>query len=418
MESSTGGAQGTTEDESSSSAESSGGGSESTGAEVPPAIDCPDTVETPEASVRSVQCYVLQQGVASVTELMAALPQHLRDSYTLMAESRSLHAANVEHPRVILYGTDARFLFSISTEPSDPRYDVIEMAELQEESGEWAFRAIDFTEPTNVEVGVEGDACGGCHGTPARPIWGRYPDWPGAYGAVENQLEPAEIAVIESARVDPDMLDGRLADLEMPEPFLVEQGLFHLAARDYGYANTAFNFELGVAVADGIATRLATREDWPQVQRDLVHARFCTPQPQAAVRALYAEYGLEDVRDFYLDERVTVEPRPEVSSFDWNQGNTGLSDIVVFRALDALVRDGDPAIIEALVPIEETRSRWIEYLFELRGEARAAYLAGEYDGNGDGEPDGYDYADVDLRPQELVPTVADALCGALDGAGA
>ena len=56
---------------------------------------------------------------------------------------------------------------------------------------------------------TEDDArCTGCHGSPARPIWGSYPNWPGAYGEHENEItaeeRPTFDAFVAMAKTDPD----------------------------------------------------------------------------------------------------------------------------------------------------------------------------------------------------------------------
>ena len=81
---------------------------------------------------------------------------------------------------------------------------------------------------------------------------------------------------------------------------------------------------------------------------------------------------------------------------------TGLDVAVAFRVLDRVAAT-DSALSDTLASVEPKRSDWIAYWFELRGEARREWLAGEFDL--------YDY---DLRPQELIPRARGPLCAYLE----
>ena len=115
----------------------------------------------------------------NVQELLNQLPRHMRMNYTFMEKSGSLQPASLEHPRLIHFGSDARFLLAVSTDPSDPEREVLEFADLDAQ-GHWRFRTLDLrTTPATL---AEPAVCKTCHGQQVtRPIWGAYPSWPGSF---------------------------------------------------------------------------------------------------------------------------------------------------------------------------------------------------------------------------------------------
>src|SRR5262249_2377892 len=102
-----------------------------------PAMSAPDP-----SSVAGVAA--VAQKPTSVRAWPRPRPASMGESFTLMETSRSRHAASRERPRIIMYGTDARFLVAASTDPADRLYEVLEMAELDEASGKWRFRDLDM----------------------------------------------------------------------------------------------------------------------------------------------------------------------------------------------------------------------------------------------------------------------------------
>src|SRR5262245_11298685 len=103
------------------------------------AISAPDP-----ASIGGVAAIAQRKPPMKVRDVLRALPASMGESFTLMEASRSRQEASIDRPRLIMYGTDARFLVAVSTDPADPLYEVIEMAELDEASGKWRFRDLDM----------------------------------------------------------------------------------------------------------------------------------------------------------------------------------------------------------------------------------------------------------------------------------
>ena len=345
-------------------------------------------------TVQGIYAHVLEHEITNVRDLLSELPASMRESYVLMEDTRSRHLSELEHPRLIMYGVDARFLMSAGGVPEDPLYEVIEMAELDSATGEWIFRALDF-EQSPPALSSSDDSCIGCHGDPVRPIWGNYPDWPGAFGANENHLTADQVEVMMRLLSDQEQT-SRYHHLALPsEHSVANNRSFYLPTRSYGYANTAFNFELVVAQSDGLVTRMSFAEGWDELRYDLVAAYWCGRGSAADV---FAALGLNGPNDFQLNGPV-FEAEP--GGFGWNQGSTGLDDVVIFRVIDRIAAD-DPAMADALSAAEPTRSQWVRHWFDLRGEPRAQWLRD------------FDLYDYDLRPQELLPAVSGEMCSYLE----
>ena len=110
------------------------------------------------------------KGITTIDEFLKHLPLPLRENYVFMEQSRSLARATVEQPRAILFGTDARILIAVSSMPSDPLFNVIEVLQQDATTGVWSFRLIDFRSGAPVLTPAP-EVCSTCHGHPARPIW-------------------------------------------------------------------------------------------------------------------------------------------------------------------------------------------------------------------------------------------------------
>lgn len=186
---------GDTADEGDESGDESGFASTTTGSDpdapptggVPTDVTCEDQGEP-----RTIDCYYQQlvdAGITTVEDAIPFLPEDIRDGLFLMEASRSRHQATTEYPRVVLYGKDSDFIVSMSSLPSDPLYEVLEMIEFQDD-GNFKFRQLDMsTDPPSLSA--DDVACQGCHGPRPRLIWGQYRTWPGNYevdGEVQEQL--------------------------------------------------------------------------------------------------------------------------------------------------------------------------------------------------------------------------------------
>lgn len=333
--------------------------------------------------VSDVVDLAIARGVTRQAELLAALPPSLIESHVLVKDSQSLQASTLAHPRAVLFGTDARLLLGVSSLPDDPRFNVIEMAELDDDTGTWRFSSLELSEGAP-RHDTDDTVCLGCHGSPARPIWGQYPTWPTAIGNQGSTLNQEDWSAV--ARIKNDV-DDPLHALPRAE------WDYSLLSRMYGYPNTAFNFEVAAAAAQGLFTRAAARADFREQRRELLRQGWCEWQPDAALAA--AGFTSDDTRlDLFAGDAT--------ADLAWNQGHTSLADIWLLLVLNDAIED-DVGIAGAVAPVDDVRRAFTRGWFGILGDDRRALLA---------DPN---FAGVlELRPQQIVlaPVMGD-LCAEL-----
>lgn len=124
----------------------------------------------------------------TIETFLAKLPEIYRGHFALMYDSKSLHQATPNEPRIIFFGPDARLLTAVSTDPRDPRYGVVEMIEYEPQTAEYKFHELDF-DGERPQFIREPSRCNTCHGGDGRPNWEPYDGWPGAYGSVHDTMK-------------------------------------------------------------------------------------------------------------------------------------------------------------------------------------------------------------------------------------
>lgn len=145
-----------------------------------PSLDPPPRPGEPEMSVPGVATFVQQNRVGKVADLLKALPAQYQKNYAFIERTRGQGKSSLQFPRIVLFGSDARLLMNISTDPSDPSYERLDMASMNKTNGNWEFAQLNFaTSPPTLRSNPA--ECTQCHGNPARPIWGSYLNWPGAF---------------------------------------------------------------------------------------------------------------------------------------------------------------------------------------------------------------------------------------------
>jgi cytochrome c553 len=139
-----------------------------------------------EFSFDSLRQVIALQHVGAVEELLAALPADLRAHYSLVFSSRSLQDASFEHPRALLFGSNAQLILTFNGDPSQHGFEAVETMEFDARANRFIFREITFssdgTQPAARISDPNPARCVACHDHPARPIWDVPPAWPGVYG--------------------------------------------------------------------------------------------------------------------------------------------------------------------------------------------------------------------------------------------
>lgn len=143
---------------------------------------------------------------AALKTLRAKYPEYML-THTLVYDSLSVQQASFEEPRAIVFGPDAKFVFSFNGHPNMRGGAAFETMEFDEVKGEFQFREIVFkkqvshdelseytpgrTESQNQNViwtKANTDRCTQCHGENPSPIFETYFIWPGFYGSNDDFL--------------------------------------------------------------------------------------------------------------------------------------------------------------------------------------------------------------------------------------
>ena len=328
----------------------------------------------PEATIDALNAFAVENGIASLRDLLAALPGWLPANHILVETSRTRHPASIDHPRVLLFGSDARLLMSVGSDPTDPSREVIDVAEL-EGNGLWKFRSIDFGTSPPTES-ADASACTGCHADPPRPIWGSYPSWPGMFGPQQDRVTAAQATRLNQLRVDPAASD-RFFALGVPGPFgggaWKEGDLVRLPGRSYAYSNTVFNMELGSAVADGVFRRLRAAPGFPDLRDELLTLSYCATRDSVAFASsgardavaatllrlgvsaatrdsLYRYLGVDPDRAFSLNRLADETPNT-----GWNVSTDSLAGLVNLLLLHDWMRE-DPELLALLEAAPDLKS--------------------------------------------------------------
>lgn len=148
-------------------------------------------------SFQSLSNFIRANNIQSIEALLPLLPESYRRHYVLVYNSRSRQDASMDHPRVISFGSDARFILTFNGEPGARGLNDLEIMEWSDTDG-FQMREIRF--PSVGASGSHGSShrgvtfdsnptsCRECHGAVSRPLWNSYPFWPGVYGSADSRM--------------------------------------------------------------------------------------------------------------------------------------------------------------------------------------------------------------------------------------
>ena len=154
---------------------------------------------------------LIKNKITSIEQALPILSAKYADYlrfHTLMYGSFSIQKSSFEEPRALVFGPDAKFIFSFNGNPSQMGGTTFESVEYSDQIHSFRFREIAFkkypgfdTDELNLapeEIAFQNEniviskpnpaKCLLCHGQNASPIWQTYFLWPGAYGSDDDQL--------------------------------------------------------------------------------------------------------------------------------------------------------------------------------------------------------------------------------------
>ena len=334
-------------------------------------FDPPPAPGEPEMSVTGLFDFVQANGIGTVSELLSVLPDHYNKNYTLVETTRTTGHSSLEFPRIILFGSEARFMMNVATDPTDPDYERLDVSYMNKDSGNWEFAQFDFTN-SQASLNANPASCTQCHGSPARPIWGTYLNWPGVIGDDPAPGNQAETLIAAHAQRFNELKAGlgnpeRFHTLKWDDDYRANTAQF-LPDHVYGFALTISNMELGFTAAESIYLRMknnfprqfqALREELlllgyfdqrtnllKNVERQQIEDLIIHLGGQGdTVDDLFAVLGIDADNEFSLHKLATEAPDQ-----NWNVSSGDLDELVYFLVLHDLV-ESDPEVSQILASV-------------------------------------------------------------------
>ncbi|WP_141733181.1 hypothetical protein [Oligoflexus tunisiensis] len=346
-----------------------------------------------------------KQPEGGIDRLLASLPAGYLGNFVLVHASRSQQMATGTRPRQILYGWDARFMLGV---PGDEQAKTVEFASFNEATGLYEYGTLTFAEG-GPKLDLDATKCEGCHGKPARPIWGSYPKWPGVYLDHINQIASEDQQNFK-AFVEQGLPSPRYSSLKIKA---AADGSSFTAVneRAYNFPNTNFQNSLQNTVSYGAFIRLQSHPAYESLKWALLaYGDFMTcrgaPAGQAIdqrVAELYsqrlssdsafsARYGNDTGLDakYKLYRLLGIDPGKELNLEEpgstattgpgtprgfWYGGGVTLDDQITLQSLAALAAN-DAFLQQAFASTLPLATQLVGKL-RLAGDARFQALRSE-----------------------------------------
>lgn len=364
----------------------------------------------PEMTFQGIMKYMEQEGIVTITALLNKLPPYYRNNFSLVEHTKGEGQSNLTFPRIVLFGPDGRFMLNVGTKPDDPKYNLLDGAELDAATGEWVFSQLDFTgkKPVLIDRPLE---CNRCHGSSdPRPVWGTSLDWPGVFGDNEapgltgDALSESHLNRINEIRSGNGGSD-RFDFLEWKKEETLRFGGFRrIADHAFGAELLVSNLVMGAATGRGAFLRMKHRK--PEAYEDLKEALLLLAYQERGYQVLSQydydrivsklnDYGMGDISvngifgvmgvnvfEAFSLGTLAEEEKPDPS---WSLGDGDLYEQVYLQVLEDLSRS-DPKVREILestsaeLPIfncpdianniQELVDYKMLHLYQLKGHAR------------------------------------------------
>ncbi len=236
------------------------------------ALDTFETEGKTPLSIEGVYDFMQINDINTIDELINHFPNSLRTNFSLVEHTRATGQSNLDFPRIVLFGSDGRFLLNIGTKPDDPMYNKLDVAELNSQTGKWEFSVFDFDESPPKLVRND-PSCIECHGNNnSRPVWGDFQEWTGVFGdSVVDGPRPEALDDTHAVKMNEIYLGkggSPRFDFLIWKPALMHRGGFReIAHHDFGPELLLSNIVMGSANALGAYLRLSQK--YPDRYRDM-----------------------------------------------------------------------------------------------------------------------------------------------------
>lgn len=243
----------------------------------------------PLVDIAGVEKLLAQQSNSpkTVEDFLEKLPLVYRSHFTLMYDSRSMHKATPEAPRIIFFGPDARLLTAVSTDRTDPRHNIVELIQFEPSQSKFSFHEISF-DSAQPQVNHAPQKCQNCHGSDLRPNWEPYDAWPGAYGSIHDKMAYKT----HENRLFSDFLASYKKEsrfLSLPERFTMKQETFggdptyYTVSRGVGL-NSTFSLLVSFANRERIAKAMIQSSNHSRYRNAITSALLgCPESPESLI---------------------------------------------------------------------------------------------------------------------------------------
>ena len=376
----------------------------------PPAKD-----NEPEMTVSGLAAFIEKHNITTIEELASHFPDHYKNNFSLVEITRATGESNLQFPRIVVFGSDGHFLLNIGTKPDDPKYNLLDVAELHEDTGHWEFSVFDFNGEKPVLTRND-PSCIECHGDKnSRPVWGTNLLWTGVFG--DNVAKGPQGEALDGRHVKrmTEIMAGeggspRFDFLVWRDEPLKRGGKRKIANHVLGVDLFLSNIAMGSATARGAYIRLKQTfpEDYKALRHALLFAYYLKRGNAFIDKALEPEITLilekYKIDEFTLgnillalgideNEAFSVATLHEKETPDpvWKMGRGDLHDMLILQILDELKNENadvnkilsNRQVEEEIFGCPDTANNIAEvvdfkmlHLFHLQGHSR--YLVNQH----------------------------------------
>ncbi len=330
----------------------------------------------PKMTIQGVMNFIKENDIKTIVELLNSLPDHYKNNFSLVEHTRGEGQSNLKFPRIVLFGSDGTFLMNISTKPDDPKYDLLDCAELNENNGSWEFSQFDFTDETP-KLHRNPESCIKCHGNRPRPVWGTNMDWPGVFGDNEAAGPNGEALSYRHALRMNEIREGqtfskRFDFLKWSDQKLTSGGIRRIADNAFGAELLISNMAMGTATARGVFVRMKKKD--PQKYKKVREALLLLGY-EHMVNGILSDAEKNDLEKIIVDNggtgrtidnvllilgidtkesfSLSTLAKEEEPKTDWSLGAGDLYEQILLQVLHDLAQD-DKSVNELLISAPNT----------------------------------------------------------------
>ncbi len=369
----------------------------------------PEALEgEPTMTIKGVMDFIEKNNITTITELLNSLPIYFRTNFSLVEVTKGEGQSSLKFPRIVLFGSDGRFLMNISTKADDPKYDLLDCAALDDTTGIWEFSQFDFTKEKPV-LHTSPVSCVRCHGDDPRPVWGTNMDWPGVFGDNEAAGPNGEAISYRHVLRMREIREGkgksdRFDFLKWSNEPLISGGIRNIADNAFGAELLVSNLVMGSATGRGVFLRMKNKfpDNYKELREVLLLLGYekmvsglLSDQDKYKIKKVIAKFGGEggsiddlfkvlgiDTSEAFSLATIAKEEKPRTN---WSLGAGDLYEQVLLQVLDDLSNEkSEVADILRSIPntvgifgcenLGDTMQDMVDFkmlhLYKLQGRAR------------------------------------------------